>query len=664
MPVHPVDGGNYESEYIHSLINQMIAGYPIETLVTYGVNRELQRFRNIVANSVEQTLTEEFKVPIVVWGLRRNVNLRNLLGYKTMICVSITSVIPAEEPIFDALTDGLAGLHYVPMLFIYSRLESIKPTKVQLNIFFAWCWRHRFTNVFITFQHIVDTKSYKPSWYNELHSYTPFPELTLRNLTQTGYQYVNILMDLRGYEFRVPVFQDALSVFQLKNGRLSGSLGHLLATYVHQRKGRLRLEPVADVDWFNYPEHLMLAAARGEIEMGVHPYSPMQPGSSLTSGSFTVGITKTCVLVPWQRVSPAARFMLMTACVNGPFFLVLLLAMTVSWRLLGGQGRRGIHLALVTIFQQSLPSREFLRLAQSYKYIHVAILFGCFILWSKRTANLSSVFTSQMLGSQIETAKDFLATPLRLMLTETEVEMYFTAGLLPSALRPRLLVVNKTTLMEHLGSLNTSYAYCTTSEYWNLIVLKQWRMYRPLFRRASKMCTTPQILRFPIQKNSPFDFNFYRFRSDALQFGFLTHWLRQSIREATELGLVVNLTDEYQPFQSLTLMDIEKLIKLYIICLPPGQYLSENTDQQYDNQQRNRPRPHRLTSALRNTYSHFHFHVHIHIPIHIHSLSNPKNRTCNVGNMRQGKGKGKGKDKAKGPKASAPEKNRDLNLKV
>ncbi|XP_016952960.1 uncharacterized protein LOC108026525 [Drosophila biarmipes] len=519
MPMIPFEGDTYESDFIHSLTSQMVTENRIETLAVYGVNREWYRLRTVVAKSIVQSLMEEFQVPIVVWGLRRNITLRHLLGYKTLICVSTFSMIPDVDPIFDVLTDGLVGLHYVPMLFIYKHDGSATPTRNRLEAFFDWCWQQRFTHVFLTFQTRTPYNQSEPnsrSGRNEIFSYTPFPNLTIRNLTQTGYHLVDIMMNLRGYEFRVPTFQDPPNVFQLPNGRLSGAMGLLFSSYVHHRRGTLRLEPQAHMDRYSYQEqeHLMLAPARGEIEMGVHPYSPMQLNSSLTAGSFPLGTTNTCVLVPWQRVSPQVRFMQVAAHINGPFLLILLLAMTLCWQFVRGRWRRGVHLTFVTFFQQSVPNREFRHLPEPYKCIHVALLLSSLVLWTMRTAKLSSVFTSQ-----INTAKDLLATPLRLMLTETEVEMYFTAGLLPSALMPRLLVVNKTTLMEHLDSLNSSYAYCTTAEHWSVVMLQQRRMHRPPFRLASQLCTTPKILRFPVQRNSPFERNFYRFGIHSLQFG-------------------------------------------------------------------------------------------------------------------------------------------------
>ncbi|KAH8402466.1 hypothetical protein KR009_012209, partial [Drosophila setifemur] len=513
--------------------------------------------------SIEQALSEEFQLPIVVWGLRRNITLRHLLGEKTLVCVSITSVLTEEEPIFDVLIDGLFGLPYVPILFMYKRLGNAVPSVEQLKILFAWCWQNRFINVFLTHQH---GRSRNRSGL-DLYTYTPFPEVTIKNLSQSGYQHKDVLLDLRGHEFRVPVFQDPLNVFQRSNGRLSGAFGYMFASYVRHRRGRLRLELAVDVDRYNYHEHLMLAASRGEIEVGVHPYSTMLPGSSLTEGSFPVGLTNSCVLVPWQRESPPGRFIRIAARVNGCFFVVLLLAMTLTWHLAAGSSERGIQLSLAAFYQQSLPDREFHRLTEPYKCIHVAVLLGAFILWTMSTANLSSVFTSQNQGSQIQNVDDFLATPLRLMVTHSEVETYFDAGLLPSGLKPRLLVVNRSTLAEHLNRLNTSYAYCITTEHWEVVSMQQRRLHRPRFRVATDICTSIHFLRFPIQRNSPFRRNLYRFLTHSRQHGISSYWTLRSSLDAIHAGLVVELTDDNQSFQSLNLKDLQLLLKIYFASL-------------------------------------------------------------------------------------------------
>ncbi|KAH8270855.1 hypothetical protein KR018_007193 [Drosophila ironensis] len=572
-PMYAIDAGNYESDFLHNLTRQLAARNRVESMAIYGINRELQRTKFILAKSLEQSLMEEFQLPMVVWGHRRNVTLRRILGERTLVCVGIRSLSPHDEDIFDAVTDGLFGMHHVPILFIYKRLENTPLTLDQLRLFFAWCWRLRFINVFLAYQHFMFNNSsgrMKVTWNNYLFTYTPFPELTVKNLTETGYRHTNIMMDFRGFEFRVPVFQDVPNVFLLPTGMLSGTFGLMFAYYVAHRRGRIRLEPIADVDRYNYHEHLMLAATRGEIEIGVHPYSSLQPGARQIAPYFPLATTNTCVMVPFQQESPPGRFIRYVVRINGCFLLLLLLAMSLAWQLWGKKGagwHRGIQLALSAFHLQSLPGRAFRRFTEPYKCIHVAVLLGSFVLWTMRTANLSSVFTSQTRGSQIETVEDFLATPLRLMLTDSEVEMYFTAGELPSALLPRLLVVNRSTLVEHLEQLNTSYAYCTTTEHWSVVLMQQERLDRPRFRLASRICTGTHILRFPMQWNSPFQRNFFRFSTQARQFGLREQWLHRGHRDAIVAGLVRPLTDDRLSARKLTLKDFQLLLNIYIMSL-------------------------------------------------------------------------------------------------
>ncbi|KAH8316619.1 hypothetical protein KR067_011783, partial [Drosophila pandora] len=569
-PMPPVLGDNRESQFLHNLTRQMASRNKVDSLALFGVNREMQRSRHILVQSLEECLSKAFQMPIVVWGLRRNVTLRRILGERTLVCVSISSVSAKEEPIFDVLTDGLFGLHHVPILFIYKRLKSQPPTGDQLRNLFSWCWRQKFINVFVTYQQIRFTNltgDRNVSWENYLYTYTAFPEVTVRNLTQTGYRHTDIMMDFRGYEFRVPVFQDPPNAFRLPNGRLSGTFGLMFAAYVHHRMGRYRLESTVDVDRYNYHENLMLAASRGQIEIGVHPYSSMQPGAERMAGYFPLVSTNTCVLVPWQHEPPPGRLIRYVVRVNGTFLLVLLLAMTLAWQLARGEGLRGIQLSLVTFFLQPISDIDFRRLAEPYKFIHVAALLGSFVLWTMRTANLSSVFTSQFPGYQIDSVEDFLATPLRLMLTKSEVEMYFTAGNLPAGLRPRLQLVNRSTLLEHLDKLNASYAYCTTTEHWSVVQMQQERLKSPRFRLASGICTGTHILRYPMQWNSPFQRNFFRFSSHAKQFGLWQYWRSKGQRDASQMGLVVKMMDDHIPFHVLNLKDFELLLKIYLLSM-------------------------------------------------------------------------------------------------
>ncbi|XP_068147973.1 uncharacterized protein [Drosophila tropicalis] len=529
-PIFAIEAERNLSGFIHNVIRHLHSREAFESFIIFETNRDLLGPPHIIHQSLEYLLVTDLGVPIVNWGLRPNVSLRHLLGYRSMVFVPIGSVLPSEEPVLRVLSDALSGLQLNQLLSINGNFK-------------------------------IDT-------YHDVMSYTPFPVVTLLNMTGRHYNGFGIIHNVSGYEFHTPVFQDAPTVFQLSDGRLSGNVGVLFSGYVHHIKGRLSLRRIPNVNRYNYHDHTLLAAARGEIEMGVHPYSQMLPHSELTAGSFPLGTTNACLMVPWQRQSPPARFMKFAIHVNGCFLLVLLLAMMVTWQLWASDGSRGIYLAFAVFYLQSLQTSIFQRLTDAYKCIHVAALLAAFVLWTMRMGNLSSIFSAQVGGPQIDTVQDFLESPLRIMLTSSEVSMYFTANRLPSALKHRLLVVNSSTLIDHLNTLNTSFAYCSNAEHSQFLQLQQRRLRRPLFRLATpNLCTPTYFLRFPIQNNSPFEQSFYRFYIFAQQFGFWRYWRIDSYRKAIEMGLVPVLEDSDEPFKKLTLRDFQLLLKMYMASL-------------------------------------------------------------------------------------------------
>ncbi|KRF98153.1 uncharacterized protein Dwil_GK26752 [Drosophila willistoni] len=570
-PIFAIEAERNISGFIHNVIKHLHSREAFESFVIFETNRDLLGPPHIIHQSLEYLLVTDLGVPIVNWGLRPNVSLRHLLGYRSMVFVPIGSVLPSEEPVLRVLTDALSGLQLNQLLFIYRGLKNYPPSRKQLKSFFNWCWQNKFLNVLMILHRIGLLNvngNFKINTYHEVMSYTPFPVVTLLNMTGRHYNGFGIVHNVRGYEFHTPVFQDAPTVFQLSDGRLSGNVGVLFSGYVHHIKGRLSLRRIPNVNRYNYHDHTLLAAARGEIEMGVHPYSQMVPHSELTAGSFPLGTTNACLMVPWQRQSPPARFMKFAIHVNGCFLLVLLLAMMVTWQLWANDGSRGIYLAFAVFYLQSLQTSIFQRLTDAYKCIHVAALLAAFVLWTMRMGNLSSIFSAQVGGPQIDTVQDFLESPLRIMLTSSEVSMYFTANRLPSALKHRLLVVNSSTLIHHLNTLNTSFAYCSNAEHSQFLQLQQRRLRRPLFRLASpNLCTPTYFLRFPIQNNSPFEQSFYRFYIFAQQFGFWRYWRLDSYRKSIEMGLVPVLEDSDEPFKKLTLSDFQLLLKMYIASL-------------------------------------------------------------------------------------------------
>lgn len=242
--------------------------------------------------------------------------------------------------------------------------------------------------------------------------------------------------------------------------------------------------------------------------------------------------------------------------------------MPLGWQICMQDGGRGLSYAMAAYFMQSLDGRVFARFISAYKFVHLSALVGSFLLWIIRSAFTSSLISTNGLGRQIDNVEDFLQSSLRIMLTETEVEMYFTPGHLPQELQHRLVVVNTSTLQEHLRNRNTSYAYCITSELWSIINLLQKPLFRPLFRRASPELCTPKFIKLiPMQRNSPFRKHFSFFYISLHRFGFMPKWFELSFMQAKKIGLLKLYRDEKLPFRGVILKDLTLPLKTYgVLC--------------------------------------------------------------------------------------------------
>ncbi|XP_064551038.1 uncharacterized protein LOC135437119 [Drosophila montana] len=417
------------------------------------------------ARSLDRILVEDLNIPHVTWGLQSNVTLRGILTVQSLVFATIYNLSPEQEPMLEVVDKTLDGRHDLRVLFILKTREMSTPLIEQIYELFVWCWQRNFINVALTYQRItLINGSYDV--HDELFSYTPFPKLRLLNVTGLGATFNWEALDVsnvQGYEFRVPVFQDVADAFVLPDGQLYGAFGMVLSSYIIHINGRLRVEETPHVNKDNYHYYTLMLATRGVIDIGVHTYTQMTLRSEQVENGLVTSYTKTCLMVPWQKEQPVNRFVRLTVRYNGILFLTLVLSLTLGWHLYARVASKGFYLALVILQLQPVNECVFRRFTNVYKILHVAFLLGAFILWNMRMGFLSAALSVKLIPPQINNLEDFLRSPLRIMVTETEVAMYFTRELLPAALQPRLLVVNSSTLMHHRDSLNTSYAYCITS---------------------------------------------------------------------------------------------------------------------------------------------------------------------------------------------------------
>lgn len=300
----------------------------------------------------------------------------------------------------------------------------------------------------------------------------------------------------------------------------------------------------------------MLAASRKETDIGIHPFSKLNLNSNQTDGVFSFELEHTCLMVPWNRKAQLQIFIESGYFLNRWILLVLLFCWPLLWQLASRNGLKGLYYVLIIYHLQPLNCLVFRRLPQAYKIIHIAVLMAILLLRNMRSADLSATFSVKHLGPQIETIEDFMETPLRIMITKKQVEMYFERKYFPEVLRERLVIVSRSTLIDHLISFNTSYAYMATNANANYFNFKQRYMLRPLFRVVSNLetCTPPFFLGLPIQWNSPFKESIFNFYLLSLRSGLQNRWVENTWRHAE----MMNMPKEFEPVvEPLGISDFE-----------------------------------------------------------------------------------------------------------
>lgn len=288
----------------------------------------------------------------------------------------------------------------------------------------------------------------------------------------------------------------------------------------------MRTEALPKVNRDNYHLDTLLAASRRETDIGVHPFSALNLNANRTEGVFSFSKTQTCLVVPWNRRPQLEIFIEISYEVNMCCFVFLVIFLPLLWQLTARKGLKGFYLVFVVYYLQPLEAIVFRRFPRAYKIVHLGLLMGVFLLRNMRSADLSASFSVQQLGPQIVTIKDFMETPLRIMVTKQQAENYFERNLLPAVLRERLFFVSWRTLIDHRDALNTSYAYLATTSGANILKLKQENMQQPLLRlvRNIETCTPQFFIGVPVQWNSPFKESFFNFYLRSLRSGLQKRW--------------------------------------------------------------------------------------------------------------------------------------------
>lgn len=207
----------YNITFILELIKNLNTLHRFDSLVSFSAERRLPKTNQNgrIIRSLDRALSDEVKVPIIIWGLQSNVSLRKILISNVLVYAGIRHFSPDREPLLDTIHKTLDGRHDVRVLFIVRDIRDYPAEKSYLKEFFTWCWQRNFINVAVTFQWLSIVNG-NHVMNNELFTYTPFPEVIPINVTSLNVNFPWLHVDLNnvhGYVFHLPVFQNIPNVF-------------------------------------------------------------------------------------------------------------------------------------------------------------------------------------------------------------------------------------------------------------------------------------------------------------------------------------------------------------------------------------------------------------------------------------------------------------------
>lgn len=269
----------------------------------------------------------------------------------------------------------------------------------------------------------------------------------------------------------------------------------------------------------------------------------MLPYANLTEGSYPIGLTNACVIVPFIPEIARGQYVLrvLPLVIWLVWFLELVSLFVIECIHLGRLDiGSGIIYSFRTLMSQALNVREFQKRRGLLRSLHLFVILLSVLVNSGFSASLTSILSTTIEGKQITSVEDLLKSGLQIMTSIYEKEVYFDQQLLPEALKPILHIVGEYELQEHKDNLNASYAYVVSSEEWYKYDFQQQLLRKPLFRIAHTkyLCTVQQYLRFPIQWDSPFIKSLEEFIVYTTDSGLRKAWSNWSIYQATRMKLI------------------------------------------------------------------------------------------------------------------------------
>uniref|UniRef100_A0A1I8N6R2 Ionotropic glutamate receptor C-terminal domain-containing protein n=1 Tax=Musca domestica TaxID=7370 RepID=A0A1I8N6R2_MUSDO len=496
-------------------------------------------------------------------------NLGKILTNRNLAVILINDIFNRELKEFVSTSLGASMETKLIFLLIGHELTEVLPfiRQEKLLRFFRWCWSKNILNAILMYQekHVVanvdDLKM-------EIYSYSPFPRpIKLIKLTNVHpfFFFFDRTLDVRGYEFKTPVFNDKPSVFKAKrldddddddnDEEVSGIAGHLYLEFVKSINGKfVELEtPESHPMMLDYEYELLVAR---NIDIAIHPFSNLLPHGYY--GSYPITNTNSCVLVPVIPEIFVGHYIPRIMNLNMWLqVLVLFTGFQVAYFLIdkfnGGKWYpwKSISLTLKGMLNMSLGeinvSETFGIFSRSrILLIHMLVLLSGMLYSLSFIAGLTSALSATIFGKKLETLEDLRRANISIMMLDYMYFMYNYMDIIPNSFESNVLIADVETVSHHLNSLNTSFAYAVYNEEWQVLQSLQKKLWKPKFRIASKLCIANVYLSFPIQFNSAFYHPLKNFILRIRETGLELKWTSDILKDIRETTSGVNLMNHQE----------------------------------------------------------------------------------------------------------------------
>lgn len=353
---------------------------------------------------------------------------------------------------------------------------------------------------------------------------------------------------------------------------ITGTIGRIYHEFSHFINASINIALNVNVSFYSYHKETLLLAAYSVIDIGIHPYSAVLPYATQTEGSYPVGNTNACIIVPVIPEIPSSDYI--PRCFQPIILWILILELLCLFsvqclHLRSFNVGSGLLYAFGSLFFQSIDTHQFMQRKIVFRILHLLVVTVSLLLECAFCASLTSLLSTTVEGDQIDTVEDLLHSGLMIMVNRYEKEIYFDRNFLPSTLGERLLVVNESFVDENKNGLNTAYAYVATAQEWKKLDFQQQLLWKPRFRIASdfEMCTANFYLRFPVQWDCPFHSTLLIYYLIVLESGLAEVWEDRSIYHAMKLHLIYRMDADRHPELSFEWQHLQKPLIMYKIMM-------------------------------------------------------------------------------------------------